>query len=44
MADRVDPNAFVILVDLAFANRYKLEAIVELLDKKGVLTKAELLQ
>ncbi len=39
MSDPVDPKAFLTLVELAIANMYELEAIGELLEQKGVMTK-----
>jgi len=43
MSDPADPKAFLTLVDLAIANMYELEAIGELLEQKGVITKDEII-
>jgi len=43
MPDPVDPKAFLTLVELAIANMYEVEAIGELLEQKGVLTKDEII-
>ncbi len=43
MPDPVDPKAFLTLVELAIGNMYELEAIGELLEQKGVLTKDEII-
>ena len=43
MPDPVDPKAFLTLVELAIANMYELEAIGELLEQKGLLTKQEII-
>ena len=43
MSDPVDPQAFVTLVEMAIDNMYELEAIGELLEQKGVMTKAEII-
>jgi len=43
MPDPVDPKAFLPLVELAIANMYELEAIGELLEQKGLLTKDEII-
>ena len=43
MPDPVDPKAFLTLVELAIGNMYGLEAIGELLEQKGVLTKDEII-
>ena len=43
MPDPVDPKAFLTLIELAIANMYELEAIGELLEEKGLLTKQEIL-
>ena len=42
MSDPVDPKAFLTLVELAIANMYEVEAIGELLEQKGLLTKQEI--
>ena len=43
MPDPVGPKAFLTLVELAIGNMYELEAIGELLEQKGVLTKDEII-
>ena len=43
MPDPVDPKAFLTLDELAIANMYELEAIGELLEQRGVMTKAEII-
>lgn len=43
MPDPVDPKAFLTLVELAIANMYEVEAIGELLERKGLLAKQEIL-
>ncbi len=43
MPDPVDPKAFLTLVELAIGNMYEVEAIGELLEQKGVLTKDEII-
>jgi len=42
MPDPVDPKAFLTPAELAIANMYEVEAIGELLEQKGVLTKDEM--
>jgi len=43
MPDPVDPKAFLTLVELAITNMYELEALGELLEQKGVMTKDEII-
>ncbi len=43
MPDPVDPKAFLTLVELAIGNMYEVEAIGELLEQKGVMTKNEII-
>jgi len=43
MPDPVDPKAFLNLCEMAIDNMYELEAIGELLEQKGVLTKDEII-
>ncbi len=43
MPDPVDPKAFLNLCDMSIDNMYELEAIGELLEQKGLLTKQEIL-
>ena len=44
MPDPVDPKAFLTLVELAIANMYEVEAIGELLEQKGVMTKQDIIE
>ncbi len=43
MAEPLDPNALVTLEELAISNMWENAALVELLERKGVLTKQEVL-
>ena len=43
MSDAVDPQAFRNLCDMSIDNMYELEAIGELLENKGLMTKQEIL-
>ena len=43
MAHPLGPNDLVTLDDLAISNRWETSALVELLERKGVLTKQEVL-
>ncbi len=43
MAEQLDPNALVTLEELALSNMWETSALVELLERKGVLTKQEVL-
>lgn len=43
MADPVDPQAFLNLVEMSIDSMYELEAIGELLEQKGVITKNEII-
>ena len=43
MANPLGPNDLVTLDDLAISNRWETSAVVELLERKGVLTKQEVL-
>ncbi len=43
MAEKLDPNHLVTLDELAISNMWKTAALVELLERKGVLTKQEVL-
>ncbi len=43
MANPLGPNDLVTLDDLAISNRWETSALVELLERKGVLTKQEVL-
>ncbi len=43
MAEKLDPNALVALDELAISNMWETSALVELLERKGILTKQEVL-
>ena len=43
MPDPTDPEAFMNLCEMAIDNMYELEALGELLEKKGLLTKQEII-
>ncbi len=43
MAEPLDPNDLVTLEDLALSNMWETSALVELLERKGILTKQEVL-
>ncbi len=43
MAEPLDPNDLVALDDLALSNMWENAALVELLERKGILTKQEVL-
>ncbi len=43
MAEKLDPNALVTLDGLAISNMWETSALVELLERKGILTKQEVL-
>ncbi len=43
MAQPVDPNDLVTLDELALSNMWETSALVELLERKGILTKQEVL-
>ncbi len=43
MPDPVDPKAFLNLCDMSIDNMYELEAIGELMENKGLMTKQEIL-
>ncbi len=43
MAEKLDPTALVTLEDLAISNMWETAALVELLERKGVLTRQEVL-
>ena len=43
MAEPLDPNALVTLDELATSNMWETAALVELLERKGILTKQEVL-
>jgi hypothetical protein len=44
MAEKLDPKETVSFEELLMSNVYTQEALINLLEKKGVLTKAELLE
>ncbi len=43
MAEKLDPNDLVTLDELAISTMWETSALVELLERKGVLTKQEVL-
>ncbi len=43
MAEKLDPNDLVTLDELAITNMWENAALVELLERKGVLTRQEVL-
>ncbi len=43
MAEPLDPNDLVTLDELALSNMWETAALVELLERKGILTKQEVL-
>ena len=43
MSDPVDPQGYLNLVEMTIDSMYELEAIGELLQRRGVLTKAEII-
>ncbi len=43
MAERFDPNALVTLEELALSNMWETSALVELVERKGILTKQDVL-
>ncbi len=43
MAELLDPNHLVTLEELAISNRWETSALVELLERKGILTRQEVL-
>ncbi len=43
MAEQLDPNDLVTLEELAISNIWETSALVELLERKGILTKHEVL-
>ncbi len=43
MAKQLDPNDLVTLEELAISNMWETSALVELLERKGILTKQEVL-
>lgn len=44
MAEKLDPKEIVHFKELLLSNVFEQEALVNLLEKKGVITKAELLE
>lgn len=44
MADKLDPKELVTFKELLLSNVYTQEALVNLLEKKGILTKEEVLE
>ncbi|MCH6557709.1 MAG: hypothetical protein IH803_05780, partial [Nitrospirae bacterium] len=43
MAEKLDPKDLVTLEELAISNMWETSALVELLERKGILTKQEVL-
>ncbi len=43
MAESLDPNDLVTLEELAISNMWETSALVELLERKGILTRQEVL-
>ena len=43
MAEKLDPKEIVTLDELAISNMWETAALVELLERKGILTKQEVL-
>jgi len=43
MAEKLDPHALVTLEDLAISNMWETSALVEVLERKGIFTKQEVL-
>ena len=43
MANHLDPRELVTIDDLAISNMWETSALVELLERKGILTKQEVL-
>ena len=44
MADKLNPNDLVTLDELTISNMWEMAAIREVLERKGLLTKAEILE
>jgi hypothetical protein len=44
MAEPLDPDKIVTINELAITNTVEIEALIELLDEKGVITKEELME
>ncbi len=44
MAEKLDPNDLVTLEELALSTMWETSALVELLERKGILTKQEVLE
>ncbi len=43
MAEKLDPKAVVTLEELALSNMWETSALVELLERKGILTRQDVL-
>ncbi len=43
MAEQLDPTSLVTLEELAISTRWETSALVEVLERKGILTKQEVL-
>ncbi len=44
MAEKLDPNEIVTLEELAISGMWEMAALVEVLEKKGLLTKQDILE
>ena len=44
MAEKLDPKEVVAFKELLMSNVYEQEALINLLERKGIITKAELLE
>jgi hypothetical protein len=44
MAEPLDPNEVVTINEIAITNMVEIEALIELLEEKGVITKEELME
>ncbi len=44
MAEKLDPKEIVSFKELLMSNVYEQEALINLLEKKGIINKAELLE
>ncbi len=44
MAEKLDPNEIVTLEELAISSMWEMAALVEVLEKKGLLTKQDILE
>ena len=44
MAKPLDPNEIVTINEIAITNMVEIEALIELLEEKGIITKEELME